>query len=131
MDVLKIRARAFERGTERALQRRLLGTKARQSFATIEEYIRQAFVAVHIEESGYRLFGGRRRYTDRTRLGGRARTVGEPKDALAASARALRARAGRLGCSVRARTLHGAVFERAETFAAAERMGILLSPAAE
>ncbi|HYT23057.1 MAG TPA: PHP domain-containing protein, partial [Candidatus Polarisedimenticolia bacterium] len=58
-------------------------------------------------------------------------TLDDPKDKLDYSARELLARAGRLGFGVLAITLHDAVFDHAETFAAAERMGILLIPAAE
>src|SRR5947207_7128755 len=58
-------------------------------------------------------------------------TLDDPKDKLDYSARELLARAGRLGFGVLAITLHAAVFDHAETFAAAERMGILLILAAE
>jgi predicted metal-dependent phosphoesterase TrpH len=58
-------------------------------------------------------------------------TLDDPKDKLDYSARELLARAGRLGFRVLAITLHDAVFDHAEIFAAAERQGILLIPAAE
>src|SRR6267143_6070616 len=58
-------------------------------------------------------------------------TLDDPKDKLDYSARELLARAGRLGFGVLAITLHDAVFDHTEVFAAAERMGILLIPAAE
>src|SRR5438045_5094565 len=58
-------------------------------------------------------------------------TLDDPKDKLDYSARELLARAGRLGFGVLAITLHDAVFDHAEIFAAAERLGILLIPAAE
>ena len=58
-------------------------------------------------------------------------TLDDPKDKLDYSARELLARAGRLGFRVLAITLHDAVFDHSETFAAAERLGILLIPAAE
>jgi predicted metal-dependent phosphoesterase TrpH len=58
-------------------------------------------------------------------------TLDDPKDKLDYSARELLARAHRLGFRVLAITLHDAVFDRAEVFAAAERLGILLIPAAE
>ena len=58
-------------------------------------------------------------------------TLDDPKDKLDYSARELLARAGRLGFRVLAITLHDAVFDHAEIFAAAERLGILLIPAAE
>ncbi len=58
-------------------------------------------------------------------------TLDDPKDKLDYSARELLARAGRLGFRVLAITLHDAVFDHAEIFGAAERMGILLISAAE
>jgi predicted metal-dependent phosphoesterase TrpH len=58
-------------------------------------------------------------------------TLDDPKDKLDFSAHELLARARRLGFSVLAITLHDAVFDRPEVFAAAQRLGILLIPAAE
>jgi predicted metal-dependent phosphoesterase TrpH len=58
-------------------------------------------------------------------------TLDDPKDALDYSAHELLERAHALGFRVLAITLHDAVFDRAEVFADAERMGILLIPAAE
>jgi predicted metal-dependent phosphoesterase TrpH len=58
-------------------------------------------------------------------------TLDDPKDKLDYSAHELLARARRLGFSVLAITLHDAVFDRPEVFAAAQRLGILLIPAAE
>src|SRR5947209_10228596 len=58
-------------------------------------------------------------------------TFDDPKDKLDYSAHELLARARRLGFSVLAITLHDAVFDRPEVFAAAQRLGILLVPAAE
>ena len=58
-------------------------------------------------------------------------TLDDPKDKLDYSARELLARARRLGFRVLAITLHDAVFDHAEIFAAAEGMGILLISAAE
>src|ERR1700720_2231851 len=58
-------------------------------------------------------------------------TLDDPKDKLDYSAHELLARARRLGFSVLAITLHDAVFDRPEVFAAAERLRILLIPAAE
>jgi predicted metal-dependent phosphoesterase TrpH len=58
-------------------------------------------------------------------------TLDDPKDALDYSAHELLERALSLGFSVLAITLHDAVFDRAEVFADAARMGILLIPAAE
>src|SRR5256886_328011 len=58
-------------------------------------------------------------------------TLDDPKDALDYSAHELLERARALGFRVLAITLHDAVFDRAEVFAAAARMGILLIPAAE
>ena len=58
-------------------------------------------------------------------------TLDDPKDALDYSAHELLERARSLGFRVLAITLHDAVFDRAEVFADAERMGILLIPAAE
>src|SRR5438045_9118355 len=58
-------------------------------------------------------------------------TLDDPKDKLDYSAHELLARARRLGFSVLAITLHDAVFDRPEVFAAAQRLKILLIPAAE
>src|SRR5216110_3489326 len=58
-------------------------------------------------------------------------TLDDPKDKLYYSAHELLARARRLGFSVLAITLHDAVFDRPEVFAAAQRLKILLIPAAE
>jgi len=58
-------------------------------------------------------------------------TLDDPKDALDYSAHELLERAVALGFRVLAITLHDAVFDRAEVFADAARMGILLIPAAE
>lgn len=58
-------------------------------------------------------------------------TLDDPKDALDYSAHQLLERAKKLGFGVLAITLHDAVFDRAEVFADAARMGILLIPAAE
>lgn len=58
-------------------------------------------------------------------------TLDDPKDALDYSAHQLLERAHQLGFRVLAITLHDAVFERAEVFADAAQMGILLIPAAE
>ncbi len=58
-------------------------------------------------------------------------TLDDPKDILDYSALQLLERARELGFSVLAITLHDAVFDRAEVFAAATAMGIFLLPAAE
>jgi predicted metal-dependent phosphoesterase TrpH len=58
-------------------------------------------------------------------------TLDDPKDALDYSAHELLERARTLGFRVLAITLHDAVFDRAEVFADAARMGILIIPAAE
>src|SRR5947208_14958597 len=58
-------------------------------------------------------------------------TFDDPKDKLDYSAHELLARARRLDFSVLAITLHDAVFDRGDAFAAAQRLGILLIPAAE
>ena len=58
-------------------------------------------------------------------------TLDDPKDALDYSAHELLERARALGFRVLAITLHAAVFDRAEVFADAAGMGILLIPAAE
>ncbi|MEY2565101.1 MAG: hypothetical protein QOH88_3294 [Verrucomicrobiota bacterium] len=58
-------------------------------------------------------------------------TLDDPKDALDYSAHELLERARSLGFRVLAITLHDAVFDRAEVFADAAGMGILLIPAAE
>ena len=58
-------------------------------------------------------------------------TLEDPKDVLDYSAHQLLERARVLGFGVLAITLHDAVFDRPEVFAAAAAMGILLIPAAE
>jgi predicted metal-dependent phosphoesterase TrpH len=58
-------------------------------------------------------------------------TLDDPKDKLDYSAHELLARARRLGFSVLAITLHDAVFDRPEVFAAAQRLGMLLISAAD
>src|SRR5215831_8401970 len=58
-------------------------------------------------------------------------TLDDPKDAVDYSAHQLLERARALGFRVLAITLHDAVFDRAEVFADAAAMGILLIPAAE
>jgi predicted metal-dependent phosphoesterase TrpH len=58
-------------------------------------------------------------------------TLDDPKDAVDYSAHQLLERARILGFRVLAITLHDAVFDRAEVFADAAAMGILLIPAAE
>jgi predicted metal-dependent phosphoesterase TrpH len=58
-------------------------------------------------------------------------TVDDPKDVIDYSAHQLLERAKQLGFGVLAITLHDAVFDRADVFADAAAMGILLIPAAE
>lgn len=58
-------------------------------------------------------------------------TLDDPKDAIDYSAHQLLERARDLGFRVLAITLHDAVFDRAEVFADAASMGILIIPAAE
>ena len=58
-------------------------------------------------------------------------TLDDPKDKLDYSAHELLARARRLGFSALAITLHDEVFDRPKVFADAQRLGILLIPAAE
>jgi predicted metal-dependent phosphoesterase TrpH len=58
-------------------------------------------------------------------------TLDDPKDIIDYSAHQLLERARSLGFGVLAITLHDAVFNRAEVFADAQAMGILLIPAAE
>src|SRR6516162_2227446 len=58
-------------------------------------------------------------------------TLDDPKDVIDYSAHQLLERAKRLGFGVLAITLHDAVFDRAEVFADAAAMGILLLSAAE
>ena len=58
-------------------------------------------------------------------------TLDDPKDIIDYSAHQLLERARALGFGVLAITLHDAVFDRAEVFADAAAMGILLIPAAE
>ena len=58
-------------------------------------------------------------------------TLDDPKDVIDYSAHQLLKRARSLGFGVLAITLHDAVFDRAEVFADAAEMGILLIPAAE
>src|SRR3982751_1863258 len=58
-------------------------------------------------------------------------TLDDPKDVIDYSAHQLLERAKQLGFGALAITLHDAVFDRAEVFADAGAMGILLIPAAE
>jgi predicted metal-dependent phosphoesterase TrpH len=58
-------------------------------------------------------------------------TLDDPKDVIDYSAHQLLERAKQLGFGVLAITLHDAVFDRADVFADAAAMGILLIPAAE
>src|SRR5258708_19911908 len=58
-------------------------------------------------------------------------TLDDPKDVIDYSAHQLLERAKELGFGVLAITLHDAVFDRAEVFADAAALGILLIPAAE
>src|SRR5438034_1776548 len=58
-------------------------------------------------------------------------TLDDPKDVIDYSAHQLLERARELGFRVLAITLHDAVFDRAEVFADAVSMGILIIPAAE
>src|SRR4051812_27250971 len=58
-------------------------------------------------------------------------TVDDPKDVIDYSAHELLERARSLGFGALAITLHDAVFDRADVYADAEKMGILLIPAAE
>ena len=58
-------------------------------------------------------------------------TLDDPRDTIDYSAHQLLERARTLGFHVLAITLHDAVFNRAEVFADAKQMGILLMPAAE
>jgi predicted metal-dependent phosphoesterase TrpH len=58
-------------------------------------------------------------------------TLEDPKDVIDYSAHQLLERARELGFGVLAITLHDAVFDRPEVYADAEKMGILLIPAAE
>src|SRR5690348_11010287 len=58
-------------------------------------------------------------------------TLDDPKDVIDYSAHQLLERAKQLGFGVLAITLHDAVFDRAEVFADAAAMGVLLIPAAE
>src|SRR5213082_2778911 len=58
-------------------------------------------------------------------------TLDDPKDVIDYSAHQLLKRAKELGFGVLAITLHDAVFDRAEVFADAAALGILLIPAAE
>src|SRR6202163_4212893 len=71
------------------------------------------------------------RETDWIKVDLHIHTLDDPKDALDYSAHELLERARSLGFRVLAITLHDAVFDRAEVFADAARMGILLIPAAE
>jgi predicted metal-dependent phosphoesterase TrpH len=58
-------------------------------------------------------------------------TLEDPKDALDYSAHQLLKRAAKLGFGALAITLHDSLFDRAEVFADAAAMGVLLIPAAE
>jgi predicted metal-dependent phosphoesterase TrpH len=68
---------------------------------------------------------------DWTKLDLHIHTLDDPKDALDYTAHQLLERAKALGFAVLAITLHDAVFDRADVFADAAQMGILLIPAAE
>ncbi len=68
---------------------------------------------------------------DWTKIDLHIHTLDDPKDVIDYSAHQLLERARDLGFGVLAITLHDAVFDRAEVFADAQRMGILLIPAAE
>ena len=69
--------------------------------------------------------------TDWIKLDLHIHTLDDPKDALDYSAHELLERARALGFRVLAITLHDAVFDRADVFADAANLGILLIPAAE
>jgi predicted metal-dependent phosphoesterase TrpH len=69
--------------------------------------------------------------TDWIKLDLHIHTLDDPKDKLDYSAHELLARARRLGFSALAITLHDEVFDRPKVFADAQRLGILLIPAAE
>ena len=69
--------------------------------------------------------------TDLIKLDFHIHTLDDPKDKLDYSAHELLARARRLGFSALAITLHDEVFNRPKVFADAQRLGILLIPAAE
>src|SRR5436305_10589955 len=58
-------------------------------------------------------------------------TLDDPKDVIDYSAHQLLEKAKQLGFGALAITLHDAVFDRREVFEDAEKMGILLIPAAE
>lgn len=68
---------------------------------------------------------------DRIKIDLHIHTLDDPKDVIDYSAHQLLERARSLGFGVLAITLHDAVFDRAEVFADAANMGILLIPAAE
>ena len=68
---------------------------------------------------------------DRIKLDLHIHTLDDPKDKLDYSAHELMARARRLGFSALAITLHDEVFDRPKVFADAQRLGIVLIPAAE
>ncbi len=70
-------------------------------------------------------------YRDWIKIDLHIHTLDDPKDVLDYSAHQLLERAKQLGFGVLAITLHDAVFDRAEVFADAAAMGILLIPAAE
>ena len=69
--------------------------------------------------------------TERIKLDLHIHTLDDRKDKLDYSAHELLARARRLGFSALAITLHDEVFDRSKVFADAQRLGILLIPAAE
>lgn len=71
------------------------------------------------------------RETDWIKIDLHIHTRDDPKDVIHFSAHQLLGKARSLGFSVLAITLHDAVFNRAEIFEEAQRMGILLIPAAE
>src|SRR5450631_78281 len=71
------------------------------------------------------------RETDWIKVDLHIHTLDDPKDVLDYSAHQLLERARGLGFRVLAITLHDAVFDRAEVFADAARIGVLIIPAAE
>jgi predicted metal-dependent phosphoesterase TrpH len=96
---------------------------------------KQETAALHCPEpldvAGWTFDVGQMSDSDWIKLDLHTHTLDDPVDALDYSAHQLLERAKALGFAVLAITLHDAVFDRADVFADAASMGVLLIPAAE
>jgi predicted metal-dependent phosphoesterase TrpH len=116
------RASAFAPATARQVSARL-----RQAYSVMGELKARTLLA-RLGTMGNSLQGEDH---DWIKLDLHIHTLDDPKDKIDYSAHQLLERARSLGFGVLAITLHDAVFDRAEVFADAAAMGILLIPAAE